>query len=148
MKKIERLVAEYPMKDQRGLQGLGVSSNGRSAGRPAGTTADAARIPIAQAAAATKTTTRSLEEIILVVVPCRSSADRSILSVARIPLDLTSLPVASRRVASRRAVAGAHTPTSLRRGLVRTVARIVTQLYGTCVPFFTEPFRIISFKKI
>ena len=116
MRKIKRLVVEYSMKDQRGLQGLGVSSNGRSAGRqadrPAGTTADAARIPIAQTAvavaAAAKTTTRSLGEIILVVVPCRSSADRSILSVARIPLDLTSLRscpasprVASRRVASR-----------------------------------------------
>lgn len=78
------------------------------AGLPAGTAADAARIPIAQAtaaaAAAAKTTTRSLGEIILVVVPCRSSADRSILSVARIPLDLTSLRScpASRRIASRR----------------------------------------------
>lgn len=77
----------------------------RRAGRPAGTI-DAVRIPIARPvaeAATAKTTTRSLQEIILVVVPRRSSADRSIFSVARIPLDLTSLRgcPASRPVAAR-----------------------------------------------
>jgi len=125
------------MEDQRGLKSLHDSNNGCSVGRSAGTAADAARIPIAQtAAAAAKTTTRSLGEIILVVVPCRSSADRSILSVARIPLDLMSLRAVPPRVASCRAAASAHRHPFVGDSVGRTVARIVMNLRGAYVPFF------------
>lgn len=117
-----RAIVLQPVVDQRGKNPR--CWNRRSAGRLAGTIADAARIPIATAA---KTTTRSHGEIILVVVLC---SDRSILSVVRIPLDLTSLRScpASRRVHTRRP--------SLRRESARTVTRIVTELRGACMSFF------------
>jgi hypothetical protein len=83
----EMMVLGHPVENKHGLKSAVLVERARR--RPAGTTTDVARIPIAQAAAA-KTTTRSPLEIILVVGPCWSFADRSILSVARIPLDLTS----------------------------------------------------------